>query len=538
MLKLLICFSIFLLLGVLASLGNLSANWLFHADQEFTLAYNALLVNDGHNQQYHDHPGFFTIQLLGLILKAYALIDTSIISKLNELNDAQSIIKAMSEVITVARATAVSSVAIGICIFFLVFNRVEKRTTIAMLVTSIFFVTNGVFFHFTQLRTEWLSYLLLISALYFYVQAYTFRNENLNSVSVTRFLIFIFLIICGCLNKAQIIIYLPIAIFWCGFFIGPEMKIKKNLISPLINKWDQILFTISITVILILYCKSVSGISIFTNAILITAINLLIIWHCLKVNISIFRSAYIFNIILLMLYPALKFFIEGIDSNITALFRQIDDPLYMLRFKHGDYSFYSNFNLEKFYELGLNTKDIILLVKFFTEPITKYFSLGRMGSPVVFMIFNIALLFFYKKVLPYEVRRFIIVSFVSFYLVNFINNLRGLTAYYLVYSEYFLITSYWVTIKYLWLSNIKKISVVLLITFLLILMLNTVLRPRYQDALNHRGLNGDNSVSWCIDRGLHEHHHKNLNLNAYFKECEFLYESQIMEYKKIIDNNH
>jgi hypothetical protein len=531
-LKLLICFSILLLLSVIISLGNLSANWIFHADQEFTLAYNALLVNDGYNQQYQDHPGFFTIHLLGLILKAYALFDTSFISKISELNNTNSIIKAMSEVITLARATAASCVAIGVCIFFLVLNRYEKRTAIAVLITSIFFVSNGVFFHFTQLRTEWLSYLFLVSALYFYIQAYSCRNKSLNSVSLTRFLIFTFLIICACLNKAQIIIYLPIAIFWCGFFIGPEMEIKKNILAPHINKWDKILFIISIAVILILYCNSVSGISIFTNAILIIAINLLIIWHCLKVNISIYRSACVFNIILLILYPTLKIFVEGIDSNVTALFRQIDDPLQMLRFKTGDYSFYSSFNMEKFYEAGPNTKDITLLIKFFTEPITKYFALGRMGSPVVFMISNILLLFLYKKTLPYELKRFIFISFVSFYLVNFINNLRGLTAYYLVYSEYFLMTSYWVTIRYLWPSNIKKITIVLLITFFLILILNTVLRPRYQDDLNHRGLNGDNSISWCIDRALHESYHRNINLNAYFKECEFSYESQIMEYKK------
>jgi hypothetical protein len=527
-----------LLLGVVISLGNLSANWLFHADQEFTLAYNALIVNDGYNQQYQDHPGFFTIHLLGLILRAYALFDTSIISKISELNNVHSIIKAMSEVITLARATAASCVAIAVCIFFLVFNRYEKRIAIAVLVTSIFFVSNGVFFHFTQLRTEWLSYLFLISALYFYIQAYSYRNKRLNSVSVTRFIIFIFLIICACLNKAQIIIYLPIAIFWCGFFIGPEMKIKNKILVQPTNKWNKILSSILIAVILILYCKNVSGISIFTNAILLTAINLLIIWHCLKVNISIYISVYIFNIILLVLYPILKIFVGGIDSNVTALFSQIDDPLQMLRFKNGDYSFYNNFNMEKFYEAGLNTKDITLLVKFFTEPITKYFSLGRMGSPVVFMISNVLLLFLYKKVLPYELKRFIFISFVSFYLINFINNLRGLTAYYIVYSEYFLMTSYWVTLRYLWPSNIKKISIILLITFFLILILNTVLRPRYQDDLNHRGLNGDNSVSWCVDRALHESYHRNLNLNAYFKECEFLYESQIMEYKKLIGNNH
>ena len=49
-------------------LGEQNRNWSQYADQELTLAYNALLINTGLRQEYYDHPGFFTIRFLAIFI--------------------------------------------------------------------------------------------------------------------------------------------------------------------------------------------------------------------------------------------------------------------------------------------------------------------------------------------------------------------------------------------------------------------------------------------------------------------------------------
>ena len=77
-----------LILTALFFFTNYQRDWSLAADQEFTLAYNALLVNAGIKQEYFDHPGFFTIYLLGVIIKVSNFFNFSTISSVAALNQA------------------------------------------------------------------------------------------------------------------------------------------------------------------------------------------------------------------------------------------------------------------------------------------------------------------------------------------------------------------------------------------------------------------------------------------------------------------
>ena len=72
-----------------------SLNWTYWADQELTLGYNGLLINSGLNQEYIDHPGFFSIQLIALLLKVGSYLGLSDVHNIHQINQAPSILDGM-----------------------------------------------------------------------------------------------------------------------------------------------------------------------------------------------------------------------------------------------------------------------------------------------------------------------------------------------------------------------------------------------------------------------------------------------------------
>jgi hypothetical protein len=84
--------------GVLAMLfysTGYSRNWSFWADQELTLGYNGLLINSGLSQEYIDHPGFFSIQLIALLLKTGSYLGLNDINNITQLNLGSSMFDVM-----------------------------------------------------------------------------------------------------------------------------------------------------------------------------------------------------------------------------------------------------------------------------------------------------------------------------------------------------------------------------------------------------------------------------------------------------------
>ena len=68
----LIIFSSFLIISFfIGSYLDFNRHWTIDYDHEFTLAYNALLFNNGKSIEYVAHPGYFTILFLSLFFTSY-----------------------------------------------------------------------------------------------------------------------------------------------------------------------------------------------------------------------------------------------------------------------------------------------------------------------------------------------------------------------------------------------------------------------------------------------------------------------------------
>ena len=72
-------------LAVIFYVTGFDRNWSFWADQELTLGYSGLLINSGLNQEYIDHPGGFSIQLISPLLTAGSYLGFSDIHNMGAL---------------------------------------------------------------------------------------------------------------------------------------------------------------------------------------------------------------------------------------------------------------------------------------------------------------------------------------------------------------------------------------------------------------------------------------------------------------------
>ena len=86
-LHLLILFFFTLVSLLLSSYIGFERHWSSTYDQELTLSYNALLFNNGLKLEYLDHPGYFTILLLSLIIKFLSIFDLVTIEKISQINN-------------------------------------------------------------------------------------------------------------------------------------------------------------------------------------------------------------------------------------------------------------------------------------------------------------------------------------------------------------------------------------------------------------------------------------------------------------------
>jgi hypothetical protein len=147
-------------------------NWSFWADQELTLGYNGLLINSGLNQEYIDHPGFFSIHLIALLLQAGNLLGLSDIQTITQFNEAPSMFDAMRYLVLSARHAALLSTIALVCGVYFISNKIFKSISTALLIAFLAFVSNGVFYHFTATRTEPIAFLFLMLALYYFIASY------------------------------------------------------------------------------------------------------------------------------------------------------------------------------------------------------------------------------------------------------------------------------------------------------------------------------------------------------------------------------
>ena len=417
-------FLIGLVLTLLFYSTGYQRNWSFWADQELTLGYNGLLINSGLNQEYIDHPGFFTIHLIALLLKVGSFLGLSEVNNINQFNQAPSIFDAMRYLVISARHAALITTFGLVSGIYYLSNKIFQNSGTALLIALLVFVSNSIFYHFTATRTEPITFLFLMLALYYFIASY--KSTSFKSYYLLQLcLIFFF---CAALNKSQIIVLAPFYFCWATYFIPHSNFTAKGVSdSPLY----AFVAALSYTVLLYFYSIQSSGMGFILNVLLVSFFNLLVAGIALKIRrtnpfiaIAIFNAGYVIAFLLV------EFVSTQINQGVS-LFGNIADPLSMARFLKGPES--------ALMISPLSTEGFFNTLSFMRSPLMETF--GKLTSPTLLIGFCIGYLIYYRHTISKKLWWFAGYTLASFYIVNLVNKIRYLdNPHYLIFSEFFLFT--------------------------------------------------------------------------------------------------
>lgn len=412
-----------LLIALFYSTGY-NRNWSFWADQELTLGYNGLLINSGLNQEYVDHPGFFSIHLIALILKASNFLGLSDISNITQFNQAPTIFDAMRYLVISARHAALVSTLVLVSGIYYLSNKIFKSAFIALLVALLAFVSNGVFYHFTAMRTEPIAFMFLMLALYYFIASY--QKNTLKSYCLLQLCLFCFF--CAALNKAQILVLAPFYFCWAAYFVPNAASPEKESAHYLV-----FFFTAALSYVLLLdfYFSRSIGLGFIFNVLLVSFFNFLVAVIAIKIRRSnAFKAITIFNVCYLTAFLLMEMVSTQINLGIS-IFGNIADPVSMTRFlKHSGSVLMTN---------PSSTEGLINTLNFLISPLVETF--GKFSSPTLLIGFCVGYLIYYRHSITQKEWWFAGLTLASFYIVNLVNKIRYIdNPHYRIFSEFFLFT--------------------------------------------------------------------------------------------------
>jgi len=487
-----IFYSIILLITILVFfvLGEQNRNWSQNADQELTLAYNALLINSGFNQEYLDHPGFFTIQLLALLIKIKFYLKISSIKDLSDLNSSSNLFAGFSDIVETAHFLAFFCTAILILAIFIYCSLKLKDGFSAFLIALALLSSNAVIIHYITLRTEMIAALLLLSSLLIFFRSV--NHEERNAVSLYFALVLFFFAL---LNKTQIIFYCPLYFFWIINF------------RPIANKANHVLFLerteikeglLASFLCYLFFMLTAKGISIAFNFIYISSLFGLvyIYWRTNGGNLA--KQIYSFSLCYLIAYLTTFLFVNHIHGYQKELFTLIINPIEM--------STYLNDGVKK-----LNWSEEMTFFQFintlYQSMLSPSFGFLTSLNSVSFLFYlNLFILCFKKATKAAKVK--VLISLVCFSLIIIITSFRGIDNKYFIFSEFILILT---LIDQIVSLKFKKLFCFLIFFSFLSFNFNTIKKQILNKSSNITQLCTDSYISdW----------HKRINLEAFYTSCK------------------
>lgn len=445
-------------------------NWSFWADQELVLGYNGLLINSGFNQEFIDHPGFFTIHLIALLLKVGSFLGLSDINNITQFNQAPSMFDAMRYLVISARHAALFTTFALISGVYYVSKQIFKSASIALLVAFLAFVSNGVFYHFTATRTEPIAFLFLMLALYYFISSY--QNTSFKKYLLLQLCLVCFF--CAALNKAQIIVLAPFYFCWATYFIPNTNLIAKETSR---NITFAFLAALSYAILLYFYFIQSTGIGFLFNVALVSFFNLLIAGIALKIQRkNAFIAVAIFNACYLLAFLVVELMSTQINLGIS-IFGNIADPMSMVSFLRSPQEILTT--------NSLSSNVIVNTLIFMGSPMVETFD--KISSSTLLIAFCTGYLIYYRRTIIQKEWWFSGFTIVSFYIVNLINKTRYLDApQYRIFSEFFLVT-FTLLLIYKMPQRLQKRTLGILI--FLTLLVNLVPYTNYYNWLIRKGSN-------------------------------------------------
>ena len=137
-----------------------------HADMDFMVVYNALVLNDGKPQFYFDHPAYFTILLLKVwfwFLHQFGLLDAWKLSAIPS-SGAAAFDDAMTSAVRAGRVLSFLIAVVVLLIFAGLMRRLVRDRWIAMLATFAFASSGALAMQMRIMRTELIAASLVVFA--------------------------------------------------------------------------------------------------------------------------------------------------------------------------------------------------------------------------------------------------------------------------------------------------------------------------------------------------------------------------------------
>ena len=473
-------------------LGEQTRHWSQYADQDLTLAYNALLVNEGYKQEYYDHPGFFTIRLLATLIKIKFLLGYSDIQTISDLNNNPSLFSGFTDIVSTGHFLSFLSAGITVFFLYLYSSTILKSNLSAFYIALATLVSGSVLGHFIHLRTEMIACLLLYVALYLLYRSHATKKEKEAIFFLCTALIFFNL---SLLNKIQLVLYIPFYVFW---MIHLHLNDKSKNEKICYDKDLQKKALHSILIAIIFFCALAKGLSILFQFFYVLILNGLVYFYTWKNGGDIYKNIIIFNranIISLIIVFVVFTLVYGYNG---ALFSMLHSPMLMLAFA----------NNEIRESLGLQTSiqhfiGVVWMAIIF--PIKEI--LIKLNSESFLFYLNIALLFILKNQSRAS-KNNVAICLLSFYITSLISSFRYRTESYIIFSEFFLIMALVSQI-----SIIKNKAIFCFLIFFITLLINF-------NEIKTRLFNAGNNIEHLCTNSYMSDWHKKLDIVKFNTECK------------------
>ena len=480
---------------------NYNGNWSYWADQELTLGYNGLLINSGYSQEYLDHPGFFSIHFISLLLKISYLMGFSQIQTITDFNHQQSIFSSMNYLVVVARHLALIFAIVTTSLAYFLAKQITQKKILSLLIAFLIFFSNGIFYHLTLTRTESFAFLFLIISIFLYLKAYQ-KNHSAQAIYLFLSLLFLF---SAALNKAQVLIFVPFYFSWTYYFLEEKQSDSKLIGGDKLR--CQIIAALSYFATVLLYVMQSNGLSLAFNLSIVTFFSVLNVVSSKKVGLNPYKSIAIFNGLYVLCYVSLDFISKMVNRG-HSIFTNISDPVGMARFLPvtstatiGAGAVTATLTIQE---------KLLSLFHIMSSPFGQLFN--KITSPTVFLIFSITYMWYFRKTISRKTILFAIFCLLSFYIVAAVNSLRYENAYhYVLFSEFFLLSCSLVLIYQL--PNPRVQSKIIGLLIFIILLVNLVPYTNYYNWLKRKG-----HLPFCTS-GLVPYH-KKMDVEKIEKECE------------------
>ena len=512
--KLISIFALLLLIFGLFVLGEQYRNWSQHADQELTLAYNALLSNSNLKQEYLDHPGFFTIQLLAKFIQLKYFLGLSDIYTIENLNSMPLLFDGLSDIVTTAHFLAFFSVASLVLLTFFYCYAIFKENFSALLISLTILCADTSITHFIQLRTELIASLLLFFSLFIFFRG----NVEKGRVGLSLYLALVVFFF-SLLNKTQIILYIPFYIFW-AIYTSP---VQNNFQSVLYEKKAQALQAIAASSLCYLFfIARAKGLSIPFNIIFLSTLNILVFFYWKKNGGNLAKQITIFNVTYLLAYGTSVLIVFLMAGYTSPLFSLIDSPIEMAKYINRslrevnilfslinspmEMAVFMNQGLREINIFQISTTNLTLIVAYLVKPAQEILIHPNSSSFLFFI--NLILLFFTKD--KKDVKKNVVVCLIIFYLISIISSFRNLAHHYVIFSEFFLIMA---LIKQISVLEYKKILCFFVFFILFFLNIGSITSQILNDSNDIKSLcNKNNNYMF--------HWHRQLNKDKFIEGCK------------------